>query len=667
MATDLRLVPEPKKENVSFQDFRGVNTQSSRQTIGDNEFAWLENCMPISFGNLPALPGPSAALATIPSGTVYYWRGFNLSGTDYIVAFTSTGAAYQINVSTYAITTIGTASTFSTSGAIAAQWQNTNIVIIDPAKGYFSWDGSTLSQWNGTLQSLTISAIGSGYTTVPSIGGFGTGGGSGGAATCDIQVGLAKIHSGSAGTGYVVGDVVTVTGGTFNRAAQVKVTAINTSTGAVTGISLVDSGDYTIAPGNPVSTTGGYGSGFQMDLDFGIGPITLTAIGSGYTSAPTITVTGGSGTGGAVTANLNVVPSTGTQIATYANRVWIATGTSGKIRTVVYSAPNSYTDFTSSGAGGSFIMNDETLHSSIQAFLSANNFLYVFGTDSINVEGDVNVVSGVTTFSNTNISANIGSSQPLSLTTYYRAVWMACSFGIYALYGSTAQKASDALDGIWPLLDNTKPISAGVVNLFDILCVAFLLPYNDPVNGYRSLLAIFFNNKWFFASQGTALTYITSVQINNTPTLFATDGTKMYKLFADSTYPIQQTIQTKLWNMGDQLSTKEALKIGAEFQVPLQPITMTGTLDTEYSSNSYPFTFAGGNVIQWVNNTGNIVSWTNASGQTVGWIASGFTFQTKDVQTAGRYLGLTINASSASEVFTGFHMQFVKRAQWTAP
>lgn len=664
MAKREASTPTAAHRNIAFKDFKGVNTQANRQSIGDNEFAWLENVQPIGFGNAAAVPYQSQSLVTFASGDAYLIRSFNLSGTDYLCVITDTGAAYQINIGTYAVTTIGAAATFSTSGASVAQWQNNELLIIDPAKGYFSWNGTTLTKWNGTIQSLTITNIGTGYTSAPTIGGFATGGGSGGAATCDIQVGLATINT--AGTGYNVGDTVTISGGTAVTAATLQVTAIGGG-GAITGIALLNSGDYTAAPANPALSTSPYGSGAKFDLNFGIGPITLTAAGSGYTSAPTITVTGGGGSSGAVTANLSVVPSTGTFIEVYAGRVWVSTGSSGQIRTIAFSAPNSYNDFTSTAAGGSFIISDQTLHSSITGLRAANNFLYIFGVDSCNIIGDVTVVSGVTTFSNTNISAGIGTNQANSILPYYRAMTFASPTGVFAMYGSTPQKASDALDGIWPLIDQTKPISAGLVSLNNILCAAFLFSYQDPVNGTRPLIALFFNSRWFFASQGSDLTLIASASSSGTPTLFATNGKNLYRLFQDSDTPIVQTLVTKLWDMGDPIVTKEAMKLGVEVTIPTTSLQLAASLQTEYAYSEYTVTFDGGNQVEWVNNSGVVVRWQNDILQTVEWLAAGFAWLTSDVQTAGRYLGATINGISPAQVYSGIHMQYINRAEWTAP
>jgi hypothetical protein len=73
----------------------------------------------------------------------------------------------------------------------------------------------------------------------------------------------------SGGTGYVVGDIVSVSGGTPTTAARVRVDAVNT--GVVTAVSVFDPGVYT-APSVSTATTGGTGSGLTLTNVFG-GPL----------------------------------------------------------------------------------------------------------------------------------------------------------------------------------------------------------------------------------------------------------------------------------------------------------------------------------------------------------------------------------------------------------
>lgn len=74
---------------------------------------------------------------------------------------------------------------------------------------------------------------------------------------------LARANVGVAGTGYAVGDTITVSGGTFTSAAVLRVTGVNS--GAVTNVVVQTSGSYSATPSSPLAqaATSGAGSGFQ--------------------------------------------------------------------------------------------------------------------------------------------------------------------------------------------------------------------------------------------------------------------------------------------------------------------------------------------------------------------------------------------------------------------
>lgn len=69
------------------------------------------------------------------------------------------------------------------------------------------------------------------------------------------------------GSGYSEGDILTVVGGTFAIAATIQVTSVN-GTGGLLSVAVEDGGNYTVRPTNPVSTTGGTGTGALLQLVF---------------------------------------------------------------------------------------------------------------------------------------------------------------------------------------------------------------------------------------------------------------------------------------------------------------------------------------------------------------------------------------------------------------
>jgi hypothetical protein len=122
-------------------------------------------------------------------------------------------------------------------------------------------------------------------------------------ATCTIATTSASTI-GSGGTGYTVGDTLTVSGGVFTSAATFTVATV--SAGVITGLTFVQGGFYTTFPSNPAATTGGTGSGATINLNAGVlqSTFTITNAGSGYVEQPTVTFSGGGGSGAAAYARI---------------------------------------------------------------------------------------------------------------------------------------------------------------------------------------------------------------------------------------------------------------------------------------------------------------------------------------------------------------------------
>ena len=380
--------------------------------------------------------------------------------------------------------------------------------------------------------------------------------------------------------------------------------------------------------------------------------------GSGYTSTPTVSI-GGSGTGANITATVN---TTGiVDVATFSGRVWVAAG-----RTVYASSAVSPTDYTSVSAVA-FNLTDSTLHGNIQALLSANNFLYIFGDDSINVFSNLQVTStGATVFTNTNVSASIGSKRIYAIFAYFRSVLFMNDYGVYALVGSTTTKISDPLDGIFPYIDFTKPVTAGQALLNNILCAVFNFYVNSSCpfgfGGSRYIQAVFFEKKWFITYQGQ-IQYVTSAPIGGKVNLYGTNTSNALYLFYNSTTAsIPSYIQTALQDMGDPIRTKQALKFGVE-----ATLTNGGqfnvTVDSEQGpSPTYSLSDTG---VSWLNNSSQVISWVNNSGTVIQWLLStGYYLYKSDALQYGKYLGLTMTSNNAGFVVNTFEFEHELRVRF---
>jgi len=123
----------------------------------------------------------------------------------------------------------------------------------------------------GGITAVTVTAGGT-YTSSPTnpasvTGGTGTG------AIFNLVSAVASPNTSvtsvspvpATGSGYAVGDILTVTGGTFTTAAQLKVVSV-TGAGGITAVTVTDGGTYTSSPANPASVTGGTGTGAIFNL-----------------------------------------------------------------------------------------------------------------------------------------------------------------------------------------------------------------------------------------------------------------------------------------------------------------------------------------------------------------------------------------------------------------
>ena len=572
---------EQKKNYAVVKDFKGINTKNNRTVIDNGEFSWLENVQPIGFGNLKIVPGNDQLANVAFAANVTFLGSVNINNTEYALAFQDNGSAQYVNIPAGTVGNLAPANTFSNSNVMITQWRNERALIIDPVKGYKTWDGINLHSI-GSINTITINNAGSGYLT----------------------------------------SNTTVTFGAPNEANGVQ------ATGTV------------VVVANAVSE------------------VIVTEAGTGYTTAPTVTIAG-AGTNANVTCT--ILNQSGSDIATFSGRTWIA-----QDRTVYYTAADTYNDFINLTAG--FItLSDSTLRTVITRILSANNFLYVFGEDSINVFSDVRIDSttGTSLFTNTNVSASVGSSLKHAIFPYFRSVLFMNEYGVYALVGATTTKISDPLDGIFPRINFGLEISGGQCLINNILCAVFNFKFNDS-GTERWLQAAFFERKWFFTNQLTNCYYVVPAVNSGFLNLYGSTGKNFYQFYEDELNPVAMILETALLPMGDPIRDKQALKIGIEATLGSEPIIFDAYVDSE-SQQSPAIEFS--NAVIWVNNSGTAISWSNYLSAILGWAGvnsagSGYYLYKKDAKMFGKYLGITLEGNVTPFTINGFEFEHELRARF---
>lgn len=733
---------EQKKSYLVTKQFKGINTKGNRTAIDETEFSWLENIMPLGYGNLKALNAPDNQSVTF-GDDVNQLFSVNINNKDYVLAFEDDGRCEYVDLATNTIGNVAVTGTFSNSGMRVSQWKSERAIIVDPEKGYYTWNGTnlvfvgsvgfiglisggagytaapavtlsapndangvqatavcTITEGSGGVSSILVTNVGSGYTSVPdvtigapnltggtqatavattlantvvliSVTNSGSGytsnpsvtisGGGGASATANATIATGTINAvilTEAGSGYTSPPTVTFTGGGGSGANAVA-SLVTFKKGTVSVLITAGGTGYINASNLSVTISGGGGTNAAATGIISGGQVVqavMTNPGSGYTNASNITVTisGGGGSNATAKAIINLDDNTGIQ--SFSGRVWIASG-----RNVYYSAAGSYSDFTSVSAG-TVSLTDATLRSNIVNLLSANNFLYIFGEDSINVFSDVRVTTaGTTLFTNTNVSASVGTKLPYAIFPYFRSVLFMNDYGVYALVGSTTSKLSDALDTVVENIDYNYDVTSGQVLLNNTLCAVFNVRYTGDSNSGRFIQMIFFEKKWFVSSQG-AIKHITAVPIDGQGLVYGTTGTDLYKLYSNVSATIASTASTALHPMGDPIRDKQALKVGIEATASNNyPFILTMTVDNENRS-SPPYTLSS--FVTWVNNSNSTIPWINNSSTVIPWGSVGYNLYKTDAQQYGKYLGMTVQSTSPGYTINGFEYEHELRARF---
>jgi len=654
---------EQKKSYEVVKNFRGVNTKANRTAIGDDEFFWLENAMPVGYANLKITPTYDAVGSITFSNTVINFFSANIGLDDYLIAFEDNGSCEYVNLTTNVKGTLASAGTFSTSGMNISQWKNDRILISDPTKGYFTWDAVNLISV-GSVGSIGIVNKGSAYTSAPAVIISAPNQTNGVQATAIATISANTVSSVTlleAGSGYTSAPTVTFNGGGGSGASAVA--SITTFAQGTVAILVTNGGTgYTSNPTVNISGGGGANAAGQAITSGNIvTQVIMTNVGSGYTNTANITVTFSGGSGSNATAKAIINTGTNSGIQSFSGRVWISSG-----RTIYYSAAGSYSDFVTVSAG-TVVLTDATLHGNIIQLLSANNFLYIFGDDSINVFSDVRVTTaGTTLFTNTNVSASVGTKLAYAIFPYFRSVLFMNDYGVYALVGSTTSKISDSLDGIFPNVDfATGNTSGGQVLLNNILCAAFNFRYTGGLgtsSSARYIQAVFFEKKWFFTSAGNNLKFVTSAPTGGKITLYGTDGTSCIKMYSNTTTGLNSYVQTSLNPMKDPIRTKQALKIGIEATLS-NASTITVSIDSETGSSP---SVELGQTATWINNFSAPIPWINNSSTVINWTtgSTGYTLYKTDAKQYGKYLGMTVTSTNAGVVYNGFEYEHELRVRF---
>jgi hypothetical protein len=245
----------------------------------------------------PAIGGTAPAAGTFTTLTANSTFQAGKSSANYIQGV---GAATTLEP---VISVIGS----DTNVPLAIRTQGTGAIDLAPGSS-----GVNISN-GGTVTALTTTAAGSAYTSLPTVAITAPTTAGGVQATASPVMFLSTFTITNGGTGYTVGDTLTGVGGTFTTAWSLVVTTV--SGGVITGLTTTGgfAGSYTVLPVGAQSTTGGTGSGATVTVNtWAVRSLSITNAGSGYVEQPTVSFSGGGGSGAAAYATVG----SGTQVKT---------------------------------------------------------------------------------------------------------------------------------------------------------------------------------------------------------------------------------------------------------------------------------------------------------------------------------------------------------------
>jgi hypothetical protein len=237
----------------------------------------------------------------------------------------------------------------------------------------------------------------------------------------------------------------------------------------------------------------------------------------------------------------------------YSSRLWVI----GK-DVCSFSAPSNGADFSTANGGGSFGYFGDRLVYSFMDIAASAGYLYFFGDSSIDAINNVTLIGTpgqltqpvTTDFNYFNVDPQVGQRFPRPIGRLGRYFTMFNGAGISILQGGEAVPIGDKITNIWNTVDTTQYLPTfAPATMFGFRVMLLNGRFTDPFGVTRSLLLMFHPTKgnefWSVASQGLELTNIGAYEQDSTITPYGTDGTHLYRLFAQPSPTLIKRLSTK--------------------------------------------------------------------------------------------------------------------------
>lgn len=140
-------LPPGPPEPLLFEEFDGINTQTTRPGVDDKQMAWCDGFMPIAKRKLRTMYGVGTPIIYAMPATISFFGFANIGATPYCIVIHADGSIDAVNTNTYVQRQIAGAGAITNPSRLnvgLTQYGSRYVIIVSAqADGYFIWDGAT--------------------------------------------------------------------------------------------------------------------------------------------------------------------------------------------------------------------------------------------------------------------------------------------------------------------------------------------------------------------------------------------------------------------------------------------------------------------------------------------------------------------------------------------
>ena len=236
----------------------------------------------------------------------------------------------------------------------------------------------------------------------------------------------------------------------------------------------------------------------------------------------------------------------------YNSRLWVA----GK-DVISFSAPSNGADFSTANGGGSFGFFGDNLVYSYMDLHAVAGYLFVYGDSSTWLVSNVQLTGSgtpeapfTTNFNFENIDPQTGQRFPRPVGVVGRNMVLFNRAGFYLMQGGDAQPVGDKIISLWNTLDTSLYLPTfAALTLFGFRVLLCNGRFTDIFGVTRNLLLMWHPERgkefWSVASQRFELSNIGVYEQDSECRAYGSDGTNLYRLFAQPDPLLVKRLVTK--------------------------------------------------------------------------------------------------------------------------